>query len=415
MSASSPALSRFLRYVTFDTQSSFEGDAAPSTEKQLRLAEALTAELRTLGLADARVGEGGVVYAHLAATPGCESAPTIGFIAHIDTSPDAPGAGVKPQILTVTDDDPVLNPETDLRFDIAQFPDILKYKGEDVVFTDGTTLLGADDKAGIAAIMTMLERLAADPSIPHARIAVAFTPDEEIGRGTEHFDLETFGAAYATTFDGGELGELQFENFNAATAVVRIEGVGVHPGHAKDKMVNAIRIAAAFIDDLSIMPSPEETDGHVGFIHPNHLTSSVTEAVITILIRDHDREKFEGKKEGLQELIKRYAAEHPKARFMLDIEDSYANMRTYIERTPKVLDIVRTAFADAGVTPREIPIRGGTDGARLSEMGLPCPNIFTGGLNFHGVHECLPVRSLDKAVDVAVALAARSADVTSLV
>lgn len=411
--ADDTVLTRFLRYAAFDTQSDPESAAAPSAAKEFALAAELLEELRGLGL-EASLTDTGIVYGSIPATPGLEDRPAIGMIAHMDTSPDAPGAGVTPQIIRVTGEDIVLNAEKNIVFSVAQFPEILRYTGEDVVFTDGTTLLGADDKAGIAAIMTMAAHLVRNPDIPHARIAIAFTPDEEIGRGTENFDIARFGAAYACTFDGGELGELESENFNAASATLSVTGVGVHPGAAKNKMVNAARIAANFAAHLPFDEAPETTEGREGFLHPHEISGSVTDARVVILIRDHDKTLFEAKKTFLRNLAAELAAENPRAGIRLEITDSYENMRPYVERTPAVMALVREAFADAGVTPVELPIRGGTDGAMLSVRGLPCPNIFTGGLNYHGVYECLPVRSLEKAAEVAVALARRSATLESL-
>ena len=411
--ADDTVLARFLRYAAFDTQSDPESTAAPSAAKEFALAAELLEELRGLGL-EAFLTDTGIVYGSIPATTGLEDRPAIGMIAHMDTSPDAPGAGVTPQIIRVTGGDIVLNTEKNIVFSVAQFPEILRYTGEDVVFTDGTTLLGADDKAGIAAIMTMAAHLVRNPDIPHARIAIAFTPDEEIGRGTENFDIARFGAAYACTFDGGELGELESENFNAASATLTVTGVGVHPGAAKNKMVNAARIAANFAARLPVDLAPETTEGREGFLHPHEISGSVTDARVVILIRDHDKTLFEAKKTFLRDLAAEFAAENPRAGIRLEITDSYENMRPYVERTPAVMALVREAFADAGVTPVELPIRGGTDGAMLSVRGLPCPNIFTGGLNYHGVSECLPVRSLEKAAEVAVALARRSATLESL-
>lgn len=411
--ADDTVLARFLRYAAFDTQSDPESTAAPSAAKEFALAAELLEELRGLGL-EAFLTDTGIVYGSIPATTGLEDRPAIGMIAHMDTSPDAPGAGVTPQIIRVTGGDIVLNTEKNIVFSVAQFPEILRYTGEDVIFTDGTTLLGADDKAGIAAIMTMAAHLVRNPDIPHARIAIAFTPDEEIGRGTENFDIARFGAAYACTFDGGELGELESENFNAASATLTVTGVGVHPGAAKNKMVNAARIAANFAACLPVDLAPETTEGREGFLHPHEISGSVTDARVVILIRDHDKTLFEAKKTFLRDLAAEFAAENPRAGIRLEITDSYENMRPYVERTPAVMALVREAFADAGVTPVELPIRGGTDGAMLSVRGLPCPNIFTGGLNYHGVYECLPVRSLEKAAEVAVALARRSATLESL-
>lgn len=407
-------LDRLLKYVKFDTQSDLESTTDPSTAKQLDLARALVEELKDLGIENAHVGEGGVVYAFIPATPGFEDAPAVGFIAHMDTSPDAPGAGVKPQIVHYEGGDVVLNAEKGIVFRAAQFPEIRKYAGEDVVFTDGTTLLGADDKAGVAAIMDMCARVAADPAIPHAKLCIGFTPDEEVARGTKNFDIEHFGAKYAYTFDGGEAGTLESENFNGGTAFVTVKGVGVHPGSSKGKMVNAIRFAAKFIERLPADMSPETTEGHEGFLHPNKVTGSVVSATVRILIRDHDRALYEAKKQILRDIAAAMNAEYPQAPVTVEIKDSYENMKPYLDRAPKVLEIVRAAYRDAGLEPIEEPIRGGTDGARLSAKGLPCPNVFTGGMNFHGIYECIPVRSLEKAAEVALCLARRSAGVKSL-
>lgn len=405
---------RFLRYVSVDTQSSDTSEAAPSTDKQLVFAEMLLEELKEFGIEDARIGSGGVMYASIAATEGCEGAPAIGFIAHMDTSPDASGGSVKPKIVHYEGGDIVLNEELGIVFSTEQFPEILKYKGQEIIFTDGTTLLGADDKAGIAAVMEMVDFIKQHPEVPHAKLCIAFTPDEEVGRGTENFDMNEFGAQYAYTLDGRELGGLEFENFNAASATVMIQGVGVHPGYAKDKMINAVRCASEFISRLPAEMSPECTSGREGFLHPHHVSGSVTEAEISILIRDHDDKLFEQKKSLLTDVLREMQQKYPKAEFSMKIEDSYRNMRCYIDRTPKVLDIVRTAYRDTDVEPKEEPIRGGTDGAALSARGLPCPNIFAGGLNFHGIYECLPIPSLMKSAEVAIRLAELSAKVNSL-
>ena len=390
--------SRFLRYVSFDTQSARESSTAPSTTKQLKLAEALVEELKSFGLENAHVGNGGVVYAEIPASKGCEACPSIGFIAHMDTSPDASGENVKPQILRYEGGDVVLNADKNIVFRAADFPEITKYAGEDIIFTDGTTLLGADDKAGIAAIMTMAAEIAAHPEIPHARLAIGFTPDEEVARGTENFDIGHFGAKYAYTFDGGEVGTLESENFNGGTAVVTIEGVGVHPGLAKDKMVNSLRYAV----------------GHEGFIHPNMMQGNVVATKIRILIRDHDAALYEAKKTLLLDLVEKMNALYPQAKAKIEIKDSYQNMRPYLDRAPKVLEIAREAYRAAGLDPIEEPIRGGTDGARLSVRGLPCPNVFTGGMNFHGIYECIPVKSLEKGAEVAMKLAQLSGSIKSL-
>lgn len=402
---------RFLRYVSFPTTSSRESRTVPSTTEQLVLAEELCKELQMLGAQNARVGKGGVVYAELSATPGSEAKPCAGFVAHMDTSPDAPGDNIRPQILRFEGKDVVLHAERGIVFPVERFPDILRHTGEDVIFTDGTTLLGADDKAGIAAIMGMLEHLRAHPEIPHAKIAVAFTPDEEVSRGAENFDIPAFGADYAYTFDGGDVGLLESENFNAGTAVVRFEGVGVHPGSSKGKMVNALRHLAKFIEQLPAEMSPECTEGYEGFLHPNRASGTVTGALVNILIRDHDKAKYEEKKTLLCDLVETFNREVPKAKVTIEIRDAYENMRPYLEKFPEVLEVAREAYRRAGLTIEEPPVRGGTDGARLSARGLPTPNLFTGGLNYHGIYECLPIPSLCKARDVAVEIAKLSAEV----
>lgn len=402
---------RFLRYISFPTTSSRESRTAPSTTEQLVLAEELCKELQMLGAQNARVGKGGVVYAELPATPGSEAKPCVGFVAHMDTSPDAPGDNIRPQILRFEGKDVVLHAERGIVFPVERFPDILRHTGEDVIFTDGTTLLGADDKAGIAAIMGMLEHLRAHPEIPHAKIAVAFTPDEEVSRGAENFDIPAFGADYAYTFDGGDVGLLESENFNAGTAVVRFEGVGVHPGSSKGKMVNALRHLAKFIEQLPAEMSPECTEGYEGFLHPNRASGTVTGALVNILIRDHDKAKYEEKKTLLCDLVETFNREVPKAKVTIEIRDAYENMRPYLEKFPEVLEVAREAYRRAGLTIEEPPVRGGTDGARLSARGLPTPNLFTGGLNYHGIYECLPIPSLCKARDVAVEIAKLSAEV----
>ena len=332
----------------------------------------------------------------------------------MDTSPDASGTDVKPQILRFTGDDVLLNAEKNIVFPVKNFPEIAKYKGEDIVFTDGTTLLGADDKAGVAAVMAMAEYITNHPEIPHAKLCIGFTPDEEIAKGTVNFDIAEFGAAYAYTFDGGEAGTLETENFNAATAVVTVEGVGVHPGLAKNKMVNSLRYAAKFMEMLPPDVSPECTEVREGFIHPDMMQGNVVKTVIRILVRDHDKALFEEKKELLKTLVAKMNSLCPQAPTTITIKDSYENMKPYLDKAPKVVELVRLAYEKAGLTPIEEPIRGGTDGARLSSLGLPCPNVFTGGMNFHGIYECIPVKSLEKAADVAVKIAEVSATVKSL-
>lgn len=405
---------QFLKYVNFETQSCRESQDEPSSPNQLKMAEFLVEELKSYGLKDAHIGKGGVVYASLEATKGSEDCPAIGLIAHMDTSPDAPAVNIKPQIIRVEAGDVLLNPEKQIYFREKDFPEIRKYVGQEVIFTDGTTLLGADDKAGVAAITACMAYLKDHPEVPHAKICVALTPDEEIAKGTVNFDIPHFGAQYAYTFDGGEIGTLETENFNAATAMVTIKGVVVHPGLSKGKMVNSIKLASRLIDAFPEDQSPETTEGYEGFIHPNKIEGTVASTSIRILIRDHDKEKFEAKKVLLKDLTQKLAAEEPRADISLTIKDSYENMRPYLEKTPKVMEIVREAYRQAGIPISEEPIRGGTDGARLSVRGLPCPNVFTGGLNFHSVYECIPIPSLEAAAEVALSLVKLSAEVKTL-
>ena len=405
---------QFLEYVKFETQSCRESSEEPSSPNQLKMAEFLVDELKSYGLKDAHIGKGGVVYASSKATKGCEDCLPIGLIAHMDTSPDAPAVNIKPQIIRIEAGDVLLNPEKQIYFREEDFPEIKKYVGEEVIFTDGTTLLGADDKAGIAAITACMAYLKDHPEVAHAKICVAFTPDEEIAKGTVNFDIPHFGADYAYTFDGGEIGTLETENFNAATAMVTIKGVVVHPGLSKGKMVNSIKLASRLIDAFPEDQAPETTEGYEGFIHPNRIEGTVAETSVRILIRDHDKEKFEAKKSLLKDLVRKLAEEEPRANVSLTIKDSYENMRPYLDKTPKVMEIVREAYRLAGIPISEEPIRGGTDGARLSVRGLPCPNVFTGGLNYHSVYECVPVPSLEAAAEVALSLVKLSAAVKTL-
>ena len=396
-------VSQFLQYVKFETQSCRESQDEPSSPNQLKMAEFLVEELKSYGLEDAHIGKGGVVYASLDAAKGFEDCPAIGLIAHMDTSPDAPAVNIKPQIIQVETGDVLLNPEKQIYFRENDFPEIKKYVGQEVIFTDGTTLLGADDKAGVAAITACMAYLKDHPEVTHAKICVAFTPDEEIAKGTVNFDIPRFGADYAYTFDGGEIGTLETENFNAATAMVTIKGVVVHPGLSKGKMVNSIKLASRLIGAF-----------YEGFIHPNKIEGTVAETSVRILIRDHNKEKFEAKKTLLKDLTRKLAEEESRADISLTIKDSYENMRPYLEKTPKVMEIVREAYRQAGIPISEEPIRGGTDGARLSVRGLPCPNVFTGGLNYHSVYECIPIPSLEAAAEVALSLVKLSAEVKTL-
>ncbi len=407
-------LKRFLKYVSFDTHSNPESSTSPSTPNQLKLAQWLVDELKSFGVANAHIGKGGVVYGFIEATKDCEDSVPVGFLAHMDTSPDASGNHPAPKVIKYEGGDIVLNKEKGIVFSEETFKEIDHYLGQEVIVTDGNTLLGADDKAGIAEIMGMVEYLHEHPEVPHARICVAFTPDEEIARGTENFDLEQFGAKYAYTFDGDEIGNLEGENFNAAGAVLIVKGVGVHPGKAKNKMVNAVRIAADFISKLPADQAPETTEDREGFFHPDDISGSVTEAKVELLIRDHDQKKFEERKKFLEELVDKLKAKYPRAKIELQIKDRYKNMKQYLDKAPKVMEIARKAYRMAGIEPKDVPIRGGTDGANLSQMGLPCPNIFSGGMNYHGIFEYLPVRSLQKARDIAINLAKLSASVKSL-
>lgn len=408
-------LQRFMNYIKFDTQSCLTSQETPSTAKQLKLAEFLVHELQGLGIENAHMTPEGVVYATIEATPGHEHCPALGFIAHIDTSPDASdSADKKPQVIHYEGGDVLLNKEQNIVFSTQDFPEIEKYAGQDIVFTDGTTLLGADDKAGIAEIIEMASWVMAHPEVPHAKLCLAFTPDEEVARGTENFDIEHFGAQYAYTFDGDEVGVLESENFNGGTAHVTIHGVGVHPGLAKDKMINSIRLMAKFIDMLPAVVSPECTEDREGFMHPNAMTGSCVKSYVKIIVRDHDRTQYELKKKYLAKTVELFNKIYGEGRCELRYVDSYENMRQYIEKAPKVLDIVREVYRDCGLEPIEKPVRGGTDGARLSARGLPCPNIFTGGSNFHGVYEFIPVASMVKASEIAIGLAKKSATIDSL-
>ena len=395
---------RFLHYVSFDTQSDPASDTSPSTEKQKLLGCALADELRGLGLEDAQMDGFGCVYAHLPATAGREDEPCMGLIAHMDTSDGASGANIKPQIVRYTGGDLVLNREKGIVMEVSRFPFLEQLTGQDLIVTDGTTLLGADDKAGVAEIVGTVEYLLTHPELEHGPLAVAFTPDEEVGRGTEHFDLERFGAKWAYTVDGGALGDLNYENFNAASAKVTVHGLNIHPGAAKDKMKNALLMAVEFVDLLPAAETPAHTQDREGFYHLHHMSGDETTAVLGLLIRDHDRAGFERRKEEIRAaaefLNRRYGA----GTVEVDISDTYYNMRERMEGHMELVERAKTAMRRAGVTPRETPIRGGTDGANLTNLGLPCPNLSTGGYNCHGVYEFLPAAALDKMVEVLVDL-----------
>ena len=393
---------RFLSYVAFDTQSSEESTTTPSTHKQFALATHLVDELKGLGLTEVEMDSMGYVYATLPANTD-EPVPTIGFIAHMDTSPDASGADIKPRIVKAYDGkDLVLDAEAGIVTDVKTFPELLDHVGEDIIVTDGHTLLGADDKAGIAEIVSAMEYLLAHPEIKHGKVRVGFNPDEEIGLGAHHFDVKKFGCDWAYTMDGGELGEIEFENFNAAGAKIEINGVSVHPGYAKGKMVNAALVAADFIHRLPATETPATPEGYEGFFHLTGIEGSVEKATVSYIIRDHDRARFETRKQMVASLVEGMNRQYGEGTLVLTLKDQYYNMREKIEPVMHVIDIIKEAMEQAGIEPQVRAIRGGTDGAQLSFMGLPCPNIFAGGLNFHGPHEFLPIPNLQKACEVVV-------------
>ncbi|MEZ9835040.1 peptidase T [Vibrio breoganii] len=399
---------RFLRYVSFDTQSNGANEQCPSTEGQRVLAQQIASELRELGLSDVLLDDNGYISARLPSNVDF-NVPAIGFVAHMDTAPDASGKDVKPQIvdnyqggkIVLGDSGEVLTP--------AQYPDLDKLHGQSLITTDGTTLLGADNKAGIAEIITAVAYLKANPQIQHGDICIGFTPDEEIGRGANLFDVERFGAEWAYTIDGGPVGELEYENFNAASAKVICHGVNVHPGTAKNKMVNAINMAAQF---QMLMPSeetPECTEGYEGFYHLNSMTGAVAKAELSYIIRDFDRDGLASRKAFMQAQADKLNSQLTNGHVELEISDSYYNMREMVEPHPHIIDIAKQAMIDCDVEPNIKPIRGGTDGARLSFMGLPCPNIFTGGYNFHGIHEFVSIHGMKQAVKVIVKIAENTA------
>lgn len=393
---------RFLKYVSFDTQSADDAGKTPSTDKQLALAEYLKQELAEIGLEEIELDANGYLYATLPANTSRE-VPTIGFIAHMDTSPDCSGAGVSPRIVENYDGgDIVLDAESGIITSPTRFPELKDHIGEDIIVTNGHTLLGADDKAGIAEIVQAMVFLKNHPEIEHGRIRVGFNPDEEIGLGAHKFDVEKFGCEWAYTMDGGELGELEFENFNAAAAKVEVTGVSVHPGYAKGKMVNAARVAAEFVAQVPATETPETTQEYEGFYHLLAMEGGVEHASLTYIIRDHDRAKFEARKERFTEIAAQLNQTYGEGTVRLTLSDQYYNMREKIEPVMHVIDIAKQAMEEVGVQPRVRAIRGGTDGAQLSFMGLPCPNVFAGGLNFHGPHEFLPIPSLKKASEVVV-------------
>ncbi len=390
---------RFLRYVQVDTQSSEEtADRCPSTDKQFALANMLRDEMAQMGLTDIVMDEYGYVYATLPANTD-KPVPTIGFIAHMDTSPDCSGQNVKPRIIEhYNGSDIVLNAEQNIITAVAQFPELKKHIGEDLIVTDGTTLLGADDKAGIAEIMTAMSYLMQHPEIEHGRIRVAFNPDEEIGQGAHKFNVELFDCQWAYTMDGSEVGELEYENFNAASAKVTIHGRNVHPGYAKDKMKNACLIAGEFALQMPPNERPETTDGYMGFFHLYSSQATVEEATLTYIIRDHNQGMFQLRKQVLLDTAERLNEQYGEGTVEVELKEQYQNMLCQLQDKPHITDIAKEAIKEACGFCRVVPIRGGTDGAQLSFMGLPCPNIFAGGLNFHGRNEFVPVQSMEKAM-----------------
>ncbi len=392
---------RFFDYISYDTQSDEETNMTPSTPGQMVFVKHLKEELEKMGLEEITLDDNGYLMASLPSNTD-KTVPTVGFIAHMDTAPDMSGKHVNPRIVTDYDgNDIVLNQEQGIVLSPADFPELKDYIGQDLIVTDGTTLLGADDKAGIAEIVTAVAYLQAHPEIKHGKIRIAFNPDEEIGKGAHKFDVERFGCEFAYTMDGGEIGELEYENFNAAYAKVTIKGRNVHPGSAKHKMVNSIRVAANFIEMLPRWETPEHTEGYEGFYHLVGIQGSVEQTVLTYIIRDHDRNRFESRKKEIEHLVRKTNTEYPGST-SVEMGDQYYNMREKIEPVMHIINYAEEAMRMAGVKPKVQPIRGGTDGAQLSFKGLPCPNIFAGGLNFHGRYEFVPVPSMEKASEVIV-------------
>lgn len=395
---------RFLKYVSFDTQSDENSTTFPSTDKQKVLLAALRDEMTALGLEEVTMDKYGYVMGTIPATKGCENAPVVGFIAHVDTSPDMSGKDVKPRVIEVYDGGDIpLNGQLTMR--VADFPELAFFKGHTLIHTDGTTLLGADDKAGVAEIMTAAEYLMAHPELKHGKIRIGFTPDEEVGRGVDFFDVKAFGADFAYTVDGGMEGELEYENFNAASAKIDIQGRNVHPGYAKNKMVNAIEVACDLQSLLPAAEKPEHTEGYEGFYHCVGLNGTVERANVSYIIRDHDAERFEQRKVFMWACVDLLKKKYGDDVLTLTLKDQYFNMRKMVEPHPQVIDKAFEAMKTAGVEPLVRPIRGGTDGARLSFMGLPCPNLFTGGMNFHGRFEYCSLTTMHKAMQVILNLA----------
>lgn len=398
-------IDRFISYITIDTQSDPESQTTPSTEKQWILARKLADELQEMGMTEVNIDDHAYVMATLPANVP-HQVPVIGFISHFDTSPDFNATDIKPQIIEDYDGkDIVLNEEKNIILSSEYFDDLKQYKGQTIITTDGTSLLSADDKAGITEIMTAMQYLIDNPEIPHGKIRVGFTPDEEIGRGAHKFDVEKFGAEWAYTMDGSQIGELEFENFNAAKAIIKVRGKGVHPGYAKDKMVNSQYIAVDFINSLPRLETPEHTEDRQGFFHLSSMKGDVEETLLEYIIRDHDLGHFNARKEMMQDLASEICSQYESDCISVEITDQYFNMREKIEPVMHIIEIAKEAMKEANVEPLLKPIRGGTDGAQLSYMGLPCPNIFAGGHNFHGKYEYVPVESMQKATEVIVKIA----------
>ena len=402
-------IDRFISYVIIDTESDANSETTPSTKKQWDLAHKLVEELKNIGMQDVTIDDKSYIMATLPSNVE-HKVPTIGFISHFDTSPDFCGANIKPQIVPNYDGkDILLNADKNIVLSPSYFKDLLLYKGQTLITTDGTTLLGADDKAGITEIVTAMEFLINNPEIKHGKIRVGFTPDEEIGRGAHHFDVDKFGADWAYTMDGSQVGELEYENFNAAGAKITFKGKSVHPGYAKGKMINSMLIANDFINELPHGETPQETKGYEGFFHVHHLTGSIEETVLELIIRDHNKKKFEKRKELIEKITKKinkkFAKQFGEDIVNAEIKDQYYNMKEKVLPVKHIVDIAEQAMKDIGIKPLIKPIRGGTDGSQLSYKGLPCPNIFAGGHNFHGKYEYVPAESMQKAVEVIVKIA----------
>ncbi len=402
-------IDRFISYVTIDTESDPNSKTTPSTKKQLVLARLLVKELKAIGLTEVTIDKNGYVMGTLESNV-AHDVPTIGFVSHYDTTPDFTGLNVKPQLIENYDGkDIVLNAEQNIILSPNYFKDLLQYKGQTLITTDGTTLLGADDKAGLTEIVSAMEYLVQHPEIKHGKIRVGFTPDEEIGRGADLFNVEKFGAQWAYTMDGSQIGELEYENFNAASAKITFKGKSVHPGYAKGKMINSMLIANSFINELPKKETPQETKNYEGFFHVHHLNGSIEETILELIIRDHSAKKFKKRKELIHEITKKFNKKFAKQFgddiVVTEIKDQYYNMKEKVEPVMFIVDLAEKAMKDLNIKPLIKPIRGGTDGCRLSYMGLPCPNIFAGGHNFHGKYEYVPVESMQKAIDVIVRIA----------